>query len=145
MIEILPFEMNHLDDFTPKKDFVDFDLKQAMRWNLENPSRHLSSLLSCEGTVALLGLNMHKAGVGELWLIPSDLVDKYRFEFFRTVRNLIHNYVFPVLGLRRLIIAIDASWDEGQKWAEKLGFEKESIMKGYGNNYEDHICYVKVV
>ena len=145
MIDAVDFQMRHLEGFTPKEGFVNFDIKQAKHFNMHNPSRELVSLLSSGETVAILGLNVHKPGVGELWLIPSPLVDEYKFEFFKATRKLIYNYVFPVLQMRRLTIAIDASWEKGCKWAEKLGFEKESVMKGFGDNYEDHICYAKVV
>ena len=143
MISVIPFEMEHLDDFKIKEEFP--DLRENMEINYNNPSRDLLSLVRDGEVVCLAGLNHHHPGVGELWLIPGYLVDHYKAEFFKTIHRLIYRFVFPELKMHRLEIAIAEGWEKGQKWAEKLGFKKEGLMEAYYNDYSNHYLYARVM
>jgi RimJ/RimL family protein N-acetyltransferase len=142
MMEIKPFSLNDLEGFELKIPFEDLKLNMAL--NLRNPDRTMLSLIRDNKLVAILGVNSIRSGVGELWLIPGKLVDKYRFEFFKSVHNLIYGYVFPRLGYHRLEFGIDADWPKGLKWAAKLGFIAEGLVEQYTKG-KDHILFKKVV
>ena len=143
MIEVKAFKMEHLDTFEPKEDFD--DLEKDMTRNLLNSNIVILTLIWEEKTLAIVGVNQHRIGSGELWLLPSIHVDSCPFEFFKSVKNLIYKFVFPALGYHRLEIAILANWKKGMRWAKALGFKISHLCKAYDIHRRDHIIYYKVV
>lgn len=142
MINIVAFNLEHLQSFDPKSDFE--DLERDMSRNILNNSMLILSLIWEEKTLAIVGVTQFRTGVGELWLLPSVNVDKVKFTFFKKIKNLI-NYVFNSLNFHRLEIAIDNEWEHGKKWARKLGFNFGHICEAYDTNYRDHAIYYKVM
>jgi hypothetical protein len=143
MIKMTRFKIEDLDLFKPRDLFV--DIVSDMEKNLLNPSIDMFTMKKNGEIVCLTGICHRRLGVGELWLIPSDLVDKYKSEFFKSIFRLIYNFAFPVMGMHRLEIAILVGWDKGVKWAEKLGFTREGIMKAYDLTKQDHYLYARVL
>jgi len=143
MIRVTPFKQEHLKDFLPK--MLILDLEQSMQDCLDSPERTVLTLKKKDEIICIAGINFLRLGVGEVWIIPSILVDVYKCEFYKTIYRLINNYVITQLGLHRVTMAIEVGWSKGVKWAETLGFSREGIMKAYDHNRVDHYLYAKVV
>jgi RimJ/RimL family protein N-acetyltransferase len=73
----------------------------------------------------------------------SDEVAKYPVEFFRKTRRLLLLY-FGAYNLQRLEINVRSDYLIGKRFAEKLGFEPEGIMRKYGFDGSDYILYARV-
>jgi hypothetical protein len=59
----------------------------------------------------------------------------------------IHRTVVRFLGARktrRTEMSVDVDHEEGQRWAELLGFEKEGYMKAYSPDGRDAYLYARI-
>ena len=143
MIKVQKLNPLNLLGFKPKREM--FDFTNSMVKNIDHPDREVMGLWKNESLVCIAGVNFLRPGVGEVWIIPSAFVDVYRCEFFKSIYRLINNYLLDRCGLHRVEMAIEVGWEKGVKWAEKLGFELEGIMRAYDHNYRDHYLFSKVV
>lgn len=143
MIDILPTK---LADYT----FAELKHKDSMTiedlvWNLEDPGRTVLTIWKDGEVMAFVGVNTIVQGVGELWLIPCKIVDKYKYGLYKNVKELIYLMVFPEMGFHRLQMAIDPNDSRKKKWAESLGFAYEATLDAYGPDKTNQAIYKKVV
>lgn len=143
MINVVPFELKHIAEFVPEKS--NLDIKATAIVNMLDTNRELVSFLVDDKMVCLLGVNHYREGTAEVWLIKSTEIYKYKYEFFKRVKDLIDNFLFENLKLHRVEMSILAGWEKGYKWADKLGFKFEGIMKAYDTNYNDHALFARTV
>ena len=47
--------------------------------------------------------------------------------------------------MHRLEINIQATWKKGLKWANKLGFEEEGIMRQWDQHRNDYVRFVRIM
>ena len=142
MINVKKFQMKHLDKFECS-NFIP-DLKLSMVENDMNPKMDIVSLIDQDGNVvALAGVNHLRLGVGEVWIIRSELINDHKFDFYKTINGLI-DFLFLGMGLHRVELAIICSWSGGAKWAQSLGFKFESITRAYDYQFNDHAIYTKI-
>lgn len=142
MIKIDTFELKHLEGFKPKTPFV--DLAANMELNMLNVSRHLLSLLYKDKLVCIAGVNYHREGVGEVWLVPSAEVDEHKFLFYKAIQWLIDSYLMGSQNLHRLEMSIRVDWEKGIRWAQRIGFEREGLARQWSSDKKDYILYAKV-
>lgn len=143
MTNIQGFEISHLNHFEPKDKFE--NLERDMSRNIMDISKTMLTLFWEEKVLAIVGVTEFRKGAGEVWLLPSVHVDKCKLYFYKTVKSLIYDFVFPVLKFHRLELAIEAGWMKGMKWAEKLGFTKTYLCEAYDSNYTDHWIYTRIL
>lgn len=142
MIKVEKFKMTHLENFEHSSIIPDLEL--SMVGNDMNPKVDIVALVNEYGdTVALAGVNHLRMGVGEVWIIRSELIKEHKFDFFKTISGLI-DFLFLVMGLHRVELAIICSWEGGDKWANSLGFKFESITRAYDYQFNDHAIYTKI-
>lgn len=136
MLKLEPFEMHHLDYFSPSS--FEGDLAAACAFCLDHPRfRQLVSVLSNTGEIiALAGSHYINRDCVEVFLIPSQKVKKHAKALVRTMMlltdvllNDVCRVQFPVLPHNR-------------KWATAIGFEYEGVVKKYFGS-EDHFMYIK--
>ena len=108
-----------------------------------DPKKDIVSLIHNNEVICIAGINHLRIGVGEVWLISSDLINKCKFEFYKTVRGLV-KFVMEKMGIHRCELAIDLRWKEGHKWATSLGFKFESIARAYDFNFNNHAIYTRI-
>ena len=134
--------MDHLKRFDCSDMIGDLDI--TMMGNMKDSSVDSVALVNEDGdTVCLAGVSHKRIGVGEVWVIRSELINNYKFEFFKTIRGLI-DFLHTVMGLHRIELAILCTWKGGDKWAQAIGFEYESIAKAYDFRFNDHAIYTKI-
>lgn len=144
MLKTRKFSIEHIDNFLPKDDF--YNLKRDLTESSENKNVDMITMFdSYDDVVCIMGVNHLRLGVAEAWLVPGVLVDEYKYSFFRAAHNIIYKYLFPIMGLHRIQIAIEKDWKKGNKWAKTLGFSFEGVMKAYDVHKVDHNLYAKVV
>lgn len=142
MIEVKKFKLEHLDKFDPSNIIADFRL--SMLENHMNPKVDIVSLVNDEGqVVCFAGVNHLRTGVGEVWVIRSELINSHKFEFYKAMRGLI-DFLIVNMELHRVELAIDCRWKGGDKWARSIGFSFESVKKAYDFNYNDHAIYTRI-
>jgi len=143
MIRTDAFHIDHLKSFYPKDRFE--DLERDMTENLLDTSKLMFTLIWKEKTLAIVGLSTLRKGVGEVWILPSIYVDHCRLGFYKNIKNLIYNYVFPELKFHRIEIAILKGWKKGMKWAKSLGFKESHICEAYDSHYRDHVIFTRIM
>ena len=144
MISVKPFIIQHLDKFDHNEDMF-ADLEKDMKNNVCDPKMDILSLLKEEDLVAIAGITHLCRGAGELWIIPGNLVEVYKCDFFKTIYRLIYKFIFEYYDMHRLEINIQASWKKGLKWAKKLGFEEEGIMRQWDQHRNDYVRFVRIM
>lgn len=144
MINLVHFHISHLDNFKPKDEFE--DLERDMTKNLLDTSKTMLTLqLGTGETLAIVGISTFRAGVGEVWILPSVYVDDHKLGFYKDIKSLIYDYLFNELKYHRLEIAILKGWEKGMKWAKSLGFKKSHICEAYDSHYRDHVIFTRIM
>lgn len=83
-------------------------------------------IIACGGVVPFW------KGVGEAWLITSDLTEKFKIFFAKTVHNKLEE-IIKLMDFKRVQALIDSEHLIGQRFIERLGFKNETPegMKKY--------------
>jgi hypothetical protein len=100
--------------------------------------------VTCEGRfLCAMGIVAPYPGFGEAWCVAGPEIRGNRAHtlyFVRTSKRVILG-VARDMGLRRLQATVDATWKEGQKYVEALGFRPEATLRKYGPAGQDVIMY----
>lgn len=83
-------------------------------------------------------------GFGECWLVPSIHVKRYAKSVYKTAVEFIADTT-EKLGLYRVQAVIMADNPVHVRWIERLGFEREGLMRKFGPNKEDKYLYARVM
>jgi len=142
MIEIVPFKMEHLEDFKLKEECP--DLIANLQYTEEAADREAFSLKKGGDYICFAGVNYLRPGVGEVWIVAGYLVHTCKYDFFKAIHSLIEKYLFQGRELHRVQMGVLTSFKKACKFAEKLGFEREGIMKQYCNDHLDYYLYARI-
>lgn len=140
MTELAPFDPSHLDGL---------EAQEAQRGTFPagDPAYALSlikagpcwSVFVGGRVVACGGLCAQWEGRAVAWAIISEGAP-----LVAVTRSAIH-----VLGLpgipRRVECFVDVSFQEGIRWAEMLGFQREGLMRAFSPDGRDHLLFARVV
>lgn len=138
ILKATPTNEDHLRNFSPKEKGL--DVFSYLSKSLEYPEiRPMMSFSDKDKIVFICGLSFISEGVWEAWLIPSDIITKYKKSVVRTMKDFIE-WVFNFMPVHRIQIAV---LEENKKWAQSIGFSFESLAKMY-HNKKDHYIYTKV-
>jgi len=131
MIEIRPYkpedymiiQRRHFDSLT----FMNFPDPSAVARNLASGRAYTIANgvpIACGGVLPLW------KGVGEGWVVTSDLVEKYPLIFAKTVWRAMTELIVD-MGLERIQTVVDSEHTVSQRWVERMGFKNEGLMKKY--------------
>jgi RimJ/RimL family protein N-acetyltransferase len=90
--------------------------------------------------VAMGGIIPLWKGVGEVWILGSELIAKYPVETVRLIKRF-RNTTVEQLDLHRLHCNIFEGFDSHKNFAEAFGFKQEGFAKNFGPNKEDVYYY----
>ncbi|ANS03923.1 putative acetyltransferase [uncultured Mediterranean phage uvDeep-CGR2-AD3-C191] len=92
-----------------------------------------------EGILFCAGVTELWPGVGQGWVLPSRLVKKYPKLFHHRLKRVLLP-IFRSKGFHRVqtTCAVDATRIQ---WLERIGFEREGLMRGYGPGKEDMLMF----
>lgn len=85
------------------------------------------------------GILMLREGFGEAWLLCSVLVYIYPLTVYRVASRIL-NKIIEECNLYRVQATPRTNWPTGYRFVEKLGFQREGVLRKYGLHQED--CYM---
>jgi len=83
-------------------------------------------------------------GIGEVWSIPSVHVPKYPKSVYKEAMIFINESI-EALDLYRLHTTIREEDTTAIRWIEKLGFQREGLMRQFGPWKENHYMYARII
>jgi hypothetical protein len=88
--------------------------------------------------IAIGGVCLLRAYVGEIWLVPTPLIEKYPVAFSKITRMVIDD-AWGGFSLHRLQAMVRADDPRALKFTEQfLGFADEGLMRKYGSDGADY-------
>jgi len=136
------FKLEHLENFEPTNAHKHMPLKQQFEIMKDDPNHHVLSIRK-DGIIAIVGVHIFTAGVGEVYTFITDHIYKHNKDFHTTIINLI-KYCHRDLKLHRLQMAVEVGFGKGAKWAHSLGFRFEGTMKAYSVDKKDHSLFARI-
>lgn len=118
----------------------DNDKLVQVRTNIiaQYPDSFCSTLVNDSGKpVAVLGLTMQWAGMGEVWSVLSEEAKKNPIALTKYCRKLLDFYARE-LKVKRYQATVRKDYCTGQKWLAALGFRFEAELSKYGPGGVDH-------
>jgi len=98
-----------------------------------------------KGPVFSIGLFPHREGIFDVWATVNAIgrIRRHSVTLIRDVTAFMHVYVkeYPI---RRLQAFVNPYHDAGIKFAEFYGFEKEGLLRAYGDNGEDLLLFSRI-
>lgn len=93
--------------------------------------------------IAIGGIAIPWQGVGAGWVLTSELLLKHKIWTHRKIRDIIM-LAEDAYNLHRIETVILKDHKVSMKWAERLGFKKEGLLRKYNSNKQDHWIYARV-
>lgn len=93
--------------------------------------------------VACAGVIVPYQGMGEFWMIPGSLVPKYGLTVSKEAKRFIADTV-ERFSLHRIQATVREVDQRAVRWIERLGFEREGLMKRYGSDGRNYFMYARV-
>lgn len=139
-MNIIPFHVEHIgamDLQTQQRTIISHMCIEYLK-HLEAVGPALSA--EHEGRIiASAGIAFQGFGMGMLWAFVSQQAGPHFIRLDRCVRRFL-----DIPKLRRIEASTEATFSQGCRWLELLGFQNEGILRKYGPNGEDHIRYARV-
>ena len=87
-------------------------------------------IIACGGILPLW------KGVGEAWVVSSELVSLYPITFAKVIWRKLKS-IIEELELERVQTTVDVEHKVSQKWLERMNFENEGLMRKFlgGRDY----------
>ncbi len=79
-------------------------------------------------------------GVGQAWTLLSPLFYRHVVSFHRGTRRFLDGQT----RFHRIQTSVLSGFDVGCRWAERLGFVREGLMRCYGPDGSDHYLYARL-
>jgi hypothetical protein len=134
--DYLSIERRHFDALT----FMNFPKPELIAKRFTRGPAY--TIVASEGLVASGGILPLWKGVGEAWVVTSELVDTYPLLFAKTVWRKLYE-IINGNGIERVQTTIHKDFIVSQKWAERMGFKNEGLMRKYLGG-EDYYRYALV-
>lgn len=89
--------------------------------------------------IACAGIIHFWPGRAQVWSLLSESMPLYYRVIHRAVKGFLQDY-----PMTRLECIVDPRHEAAMRWADHLGFTRESLMKGYDPQGHDQWMYVRV-
>lgn len=106
---------------------------------------HKNAITGWQGDrmIGIGGINWYWKGVGEAWLVLHENANTAKLGTFRAVKAMLEA-LLRHCDWWRIEAVVRDDWPKAQKFAEKLGFTKESTLRKYCDNGDDAYMYAMV-
>lgn len=134
-LKVAPYEPWHLEKIECKEIFSG-----------EVPNLVMTTaftVLHEDAPIAILGCFMFVPGVMHVWSLTSEYIRKWPIEFHKIVLDML-KFFWDEYGLRRIQAEVKVTYEEGQRWLESLGFEREGLLKKFCPDNTDVYLYGRV-
>ena len=139
MIEVVPLEQSHIDalDVQPAQRMPAEDMRAAMAASYGDAwaALHDGKPIACGGLVKVW------EGRAYAWALLGNDARRHMLALTRATRRGLETG-----GFRRVEMAVQAGFEQGEHWARLLGFSRETPepMRAYLPNGQDAYLYAKV-
>lgn len=82
-------------------------------------------------------------GLGEAWMLTSDKIKRYPISLTRGAQRYF-SAAANGLQLRRLQITTNVNDELAVRWANRLNFTQEGLLRSYGPDGSDHFMYSRI-
>ena len=147
MVEIERYIPEHLDQIREMGLRVEIDRKtieDPEMWKMIAERSEAYSVFVNGGLLFSGGVYMLREGFGEAWLLCSGLVYIYPLTVYRVASRLL-NKIIEECNLYRVQATPRTNWSTGYRFVEKLGFQREGVLRKYGLHQEDCYMYGRVL
>jgi RimJ/RimL family protein N-acetyltransferase len=148
MPSLILFHRDHLKDIDLR--FLDKKVVMSVPGAIDRIEMQSQSGISYTGIddegdiIAIGGVCMLWQGVGSGWVLTSDLMVKYKIWTHRVIRDIL-NKAIKVHNLHRIESIILRNHDISCKWAERLGFQCEGLLKQYDSQKNDYWLFARTI
>lgn len=134
-IRMRPFDVQNLMGIDNSDDIIQSQAKMGTSY----------TAIDNEGNIiAIGGMCIIRIGVGAPWVITSDLFVKYKVWIHKAIKNMAEEAI-KIYNLHRLETAIVKEHEVSHRWAERLGFEREGLMRKFDQNKKDYYLYARII
>jgi hypothetical protein len=137
---IVPFEPEHLETLElqdSQKIFYDvFDMSYAHSLKESGPcftALENGKVLCCSGIV----LQWHNRAVA--WALVSNSAGKHFARIHKAVKRFL-----DLSDVNRIEAFVDHDFEQGHRWIQMLGFEREGYMKQFTPAGKDAVLYARI-
>lgn len=142
-MHLIQFEIEHFDLMELDKDgFVSRGNREMFEiYQKIGPAITLLNdryeVVGCGGVIIVW------EGIGQFWMIPGVLVPKYAKTVWKEVKLFIKDST-ERFALHRIQATVREADPRAIRWIERLGFEREGLLRCYGQDRENHFMYARV-
>lgn len=145
---------NEVDVSDALANLRDIDAKIWAPFNALEAVRRFFSLgpaytiTSENGLVAVIGLAMERPGVGYVWMLTTDNIDKTTLSdklMLTRAADYYMNAVAVAFGLRRIEAHVHPDHAKSLRWVKALGFQKEGLIRRYAPDGQDYFLLSRMV
>lgn len=136
-----------------EESFKDFVLSYYFSGNAKPPEYHQVYFLDTSHSYAILdenekmigafGIVMVWHGVGEVWFMSTEYLNRYPKWQVKTFKHLT-DLVLNEGVLHRVQMNVDNENVNHHKWAQMMGFEFEGVQRKHSAAGTDHASYAKI-
>ena len=145
-VNIVDFSVRHLSGMTLRpQSRISFDhipnypdkLRAVEHTKWSHTAVVTGDIVCCFGVIELW------PGLGEAWMLTSDKVKRYPISLTRGARRYF-DAAARDLQLRRLQITTNVNDELAVRWANRLNFTQEGLLRRYGPDGSDHFMHSRM-
>lgn len=142
MLKPIPFEAKHIFGLWGAAERDQMTEHKLIEYAVTYEQHPAVSFVDGEKLVACGGLVIPWPGLAEAWLRAIPDCERYRVGLFRLSKRALEMNIRG-LKLRRVEATLNSAFAPGIRWAEHLGFWKESELPNFGPRGETFLKYVR--
>ena len=143
---VTEFQPKHLDDILVRDELrKDTNILNGFLDNFDegDPDTKIYSMAFEEKIVAVCGIQRLREGVAEIFIVTASAIKLAGPDFTETCRGLLGKHVAE-WQLHRVEGYVREDFDIGIRWAETMGFEREGLLKKFGEDKSNSYLYARV-
>ncbi len=148
MPSLIPFEVSHLKDIELRdldKQIIMSIPNSTERIVIQSQSGMAYTGIDDEGSIiAIGGVSLIWPHVGSGWVLTSELIVKYKVWTHRIIRDILDTAI-KVYSLHRIESIILKNHNVCLKWAERLGFQREGLLRKYDSQGNDYWLFGRII
>ncbi len=145
--KLIPYQPLHamtiIDEKIRNHDLWLTEVPGCEQWPFKWANHPAYTLVVDDEIVLCGGIMLIEWGRGEAWTLFADSFKKYPIACFRACKYVIDK-VSKANHLRRVQAIVPPGLNGGRQFAERLGFEKEGLLRSFGPNGEDYLMFSKI-
>ncbi len=142
-MHLIQFEIEHFDRMELDKEGFVSRGNRALFEAYPKIGPAITLLNDSFEVIACAGVLIPWEGFGEFWMIPGVLVPKYKKSVWKEAKLFIKDSR-ERFNLRRIQATIRENDQRAIRWIERLGFQKEGLLRCFGMDGENHFMYARV-